>query len=275
MNALELALRDLSRQVKGRLRPDPFLGDSHGLGALVRPRPSIQEHMEADSSTLLVAFGGIREGFVIPVFEFSNFTARFGVKRLFVRDLRQAWYHRGVPRHGARLKDVADYLGRLIAEHDPQRVVMTGVSAGGYAALVFGTIMRADVVLAISPQTVIDPEVLAALDDHRWDAWAEALTAAHALDRDWADLREALPAAGNSGTRYEVYFAESDPLDKLHAERLGGLPRVKLFRFGRGGHFVVREMRASGALDNVLRRALEIDRGPDQPGSQLASATGQ
>jgi acetyl esterase/lipase len=172
--------------------------------------------------------------------------------------------------------EVADSLGRLIAVQNPARVVMAGVSAGGYAALAFGAILGADVVLAFSPQTVIDPEVLAAINDHRWDSWVQGLIAAHALDRSWADLREALPAAANARTRYEVYFAEADPFDKLHAERLAGVPRVRLYRLGRGGHFVVSEMRNSGALEKVLRRALQGDRAPHQPASSpIVEPTGE
>src|SRR5437773_9754370 len=50
--------------------------------------------IDADSSTLLVAFGGINRGVGMPLFEFKRITEPLGVKRLFVRDPRQAWYHR-------------------------------------------------------------------------------------------------------------------------------------------------------------------------------------
>jgi len=105
----------------------------------------------------------------MPPFEFLSLTGGIPVKRVFVRDLRQAWYHHGLPGQGDGLLDVARVLRELIDGHDVRRVVMAGNSAGGYAALVFGCLLGADAVLAFAPQTVLDLGTLAEMGDHRWD----------------------------------------------------------------------------------------------------------
>lgn len=213
--------------------------------------------MGSDSRTLLIAFGGMRGRIGMPPFEFLSLTGTIPVKRLFVRDLRQAWYHRGMPGHGTMLVDVADALKELLAAHEVERLVVAGNSSGGYAALVFGTLLGADTVLCFSPQTILDLDVLAAMEDHRWDEPLHELTAAGALDSRWVDLRAALPEARQRNTRYKVYFDESLAVDRLHAERLSAIEGLRLYRFGRGGHYLIRRLRDAGALERLLRDALD------------------
>lgn len=216
--------------------------------------------MDSDARTLLLAFGGLNRQIGMPPFEFFSLTGEIPVKRLFVRDPRQAWYHRGMPQHGATLMSVADSLRELIARHEVDRLVVAGNSAGGYAALLFGTLLGAETVLSFAPQTVIDLDVLAAMGDHRWDDNLRPLARAGALDPHWTDLREALPGARCADTRCHIYFDDTTPLERSHAERLLGMEGVRLYRFGGGDHDLVRTLRASGALERILRSALHAQR---------------
>src|SRR5207237_4033496 len=89
--------------------------------------------MGHESSTLLLTFGGMKSLAGLASFEFVNLTAGLPVKRLFVRDPRQSWYHRGMPQHGTTLASVVDSVGELLSDHDVERLVVAGNSAGGYA----------------------------------------------------------------------------------------------------------------------------------------------
>jgi pimeloyl-ACP methyl ester carboxylesterase len=231
--------------------------------ALEDPDAPLAVDMQGSSSTLLIAFGGMKGELGMPPFEFLGVTEAFSVKRIFIRDLHQAWYHRGIPGLGENVHDAADSLAQLIASHDVEKLVLAGSSAGGYAALAFGSLLGADTVLGFAPQTVIDPDALAEMDDHRWDGEVERLIASGAMDRRLMDLRVVLPEARRADTRYEIYFAEPGPgerpvarADMRHAERLRGLAGVRLYRFGKGEHRIARTLRDTGALDLVLGRAL-------------------
>jgi pimeloyl-ACP methyl ester carboxylesterase len=220
------------------------------------PNVPLSLDMERDSSTVLLAFGGMKGLLGVPPFEFFKATGGIEVKRLLVRDLRQAWYHRGIPGHGASIEDVGQSLRELLARHGARRLVVAGNSAGGYAAMLFGTLLEADVVLGFAPQTVLDPAVLAEMDDHRWDEQLSSLVAAGGLDMRWADLGRALPSARTGDTRYELYFDDTFRLDRLHAERVAGLTGARLHRHAGGSHSIALEMRASGELARALRSAL-------------------
>jgi hypothetical protein len=254
--------RPLGRTLGERIQ---FLKRRLGRGRLPRPvgdsEAPMSVEMDADSRTVLVAFGGMYGRIGMPPFEFFSLAGGIPVKRLFVRDLHQAWYHRGMPGHGTTLTSVADALGELLDRHEVDRLVMTGSSAGGYAALVFGTLLRADVVLCFAPQTVLDLDVLAAIGDHRWDAHLEPLVREGALDARWVDLGSALAGAAHGASRYEVYFDDSLSVDRQHVERLRGVRNLQLYRFGRGRHHLVAALRDSGALALILQRALRAPAG--------------
>jgi hypothetical protein len=238
-----------ARYLRRRLRSLSRVGHSQDDEVLMMD-------MSSDSGTLLLAFGGIMGGIGMPPFEFLSLTGGIPVKRLFVRDLRQAWYHRGLAGHGETLTQVAQALREMLAAERVERLVVAGNSAGGYAALVFGTLLNADVVLSFAPQTVLDLQELAAIGDHRWDSRLGPLRDAGALDERWIDLRVALARVPAPNTRYRVFFDESLASDRHHAERLRGLEGVRLYKFGRGAHELVRELRDCGALERMLREAL-------------------
>jgi hypothetical protein len=246
--------RRLARKLEQR--PGTSESDAGFREALEDSELPLSLDMDGDSRTLLIALGGLGRKVGMPPFEFFRATGGIPCKRLFVRDIHQSWYQRGLPGHGGDFLAVADALRGLIAEHDVDRLVLAGASSGGYAALAFGTLLGADLVLGFAPQSTVDLDKLHAIGDHRYDERLSEVTAAGVIDPSWIDLRGQLQSARLADTRYEVFFDDSVLPDRLHAERLIGLEGLRLYRFGRGGHNIARMLRETGALDKVLQRAL-------------------
>jgi len=266
-NAAPSHVRRRVRRLKRRIKRTRLLFQGSFRRGLEDPNVPLSLDMGGDSRTLLVAFGGIHLEIGMPPFEFFSATREIPTKKLFVRDLRAAWYHKGIEGHGDTITAAAESLGELIAGHDVDRLVTVGCSAGGYAALAFGTLLGADKALSFGPQTVIDPATIGSMGDHRWDGPLGELEAAGVLDPDWTDLSYALPRARHADTRYEVYFSHNNTRpntgpgrDRAHAERLRGVEGMHLYRFGRGGHLIAKMLREDGTLDKILRRALLAER---------------
>jgi pimeloyl-ACP methyl ester carboxylesterase len=241
-------LRYLTRRLQGRARSLHLRHLHHG-------GLSLRLELDSDSPAMLMTFGGLGRQGAQPSFEFAGVTSALPVKRAFVRDPYQTWYHRGLARRGASIEGTAEALAELTARHGVGRLVTAGNSAGGYAALLFGTLLGAAEVHAFAPQTVLDPAVLEEWADRRWEHLLRPLAARDGLEQRWVDLRRALPEARHGGTRYRVYFDETIRLDRLHAERLAGIEGLRLYRFGRGGHSLVRQLRDCGALERLLLAA--------------------
>lgn len=72
---------------------------------------------------------------------------------LFVRDVEDAWYNRGLKFITSDVDTTLNFLKKYTDRHD--KILCTGISSGGYAALLFGSLLNADNIIAYSPQTYI------------------------------------------------------------------------------------------------------------------------
>lgn len=63
-----------------------------------------------DSKNLLVSFGGIRVGIGMPVYEFYRTLGNLECDKIFIKDVNQSWYHRGVNNDLDNLYKIAEYL---------------------------------------------------------------------------------------------------------------------------------------------------------------------
>jgi acetyl esterase/lipase len=173
----------------------------------------------ARAGGVVIAFSSLGPPDGPPIFEFGNSTADLPVARIFVRDLRRAWYHRGIDGLGNTVLDCAAALARLCCDLGARRVVTLGASMGGYAALLYGALIRADSVLAFSPQTSIDPAFRDACGDARW---CEQLAEVHADPRAATACFDLTAVYGGSHRprSAQIHVAPCDELDALHSRRL-------------------------------------------------------
>jgi SAM-dependent methyltransferase len=224
------------------------------------PPAPLKIDMSCDTRTLLIVFGGMIGGAGTPHFDFLPLIRDIPVKRIAVRDLRQAWYHRGIPGHGTTINEAAEALAVLASDNGADRIITVGTSAGGYAALLFAALLGAEQAHCFAAQTVLDLDALADMNDHRWERSLTRLTTEDALDSRWTDLLTVLSQAGGC-TRYHVYFDDSFRPDREHAERLKMLDRVQLYRFGMGRHQIAHMLSEGGVLKPMLRRAAALPGG--------------
>ena len=224
---------------------------------------SIAADFSPDSDVMLIAFGGLKKGIGrIAPFEFFNLTKDVLVKKIYVRDLKQSWYHATLPGiadspHGT-VDGVAGHLRKLIKQQRPRKVVCVGNSAGGYAALLFGCLIGAHVVHAFAPQTYIDKAGRKRNGDSRWEG-AQIRNAHNSKTRreGYFDLRGFLPLR-KTGTKYHIHYQSGSRVDRGHAERMRRVPRVVLHSYSEGGddHYLVVHLKKSGVLKRILAREL-------------------
>jgi hypothetical protein len=215
-------------------------------------------------STVLVGFGGLFVaellgfGDVEPApatvpFEFFNIVSALPVGKVFVRDLDQIFYQKGVRGLGRTVGEVCDGLRNLLS--GAERVVFVGQSSGGYAAILYGCLMGVDEVLAFSPQTFLTRTQRRLHHDNRWPDLIAQINRLHPVRRHHLDLRKVLRRHA-SPTRVSIYFGAKNGDDRAHARRLEGLPNVTLHPWATASHAVARRMREEGVLRPVLLEAL-------------------
>jgi hypothetical protein len=200
------------------------------------------------SRRMIVSFAALKGAKeVVRPFSFLAMLADLDVKAAFLRDHHEAWYHRGVSGIGPGVDEVASFLADFRA--NAEEVVMIGGSTGAYAAILFGSLVGSEV-HAFSPQTFIDPELRKVHADGRFPNEIAGLVP-H-MDMRYADL---MPVAELSERPpVHIYYAANHRLDKLHAERMGGLDNVTLHPFEWDSHLLLRELRDRGWLEPFLER---------------------
>ena len=109
-----------------------------------------------ETDTLFVSFAGHGRGMgKLPQFEFQNFLKKnFDCDFVFYLDKTNTWYHQGIEDLTKNISETTSYLEKLISHY--KHVYFIGSSAGGYAAILFGTLVNKTVkVIAFEPQTIL------------------------------------------------------------------------------------------------------------------------
>ena len=187
-------------------------------------------------------------------FQFVRSTSDLPADKVYLRDLKRAWYQLGIEPLTRAVDDTAALLCEYVVTRGARRVITFGSSSGGFAAILFGHLLGADEVHAIAPRTYVDIDNRLKYDDFFMDEYVEALYAAPDIQREYFDLRAVL--SEGSSARCFVHFARDRRIDVANARHLEGVANVFLLEYDRGGHQLARTLRDSGRLHAILEDAI-------------------
>ena len=205
------------------------------------------------SSTLLITFAGISGALGVYPFEFFKITKGFDVDKIFIRDVNQAWYHKGLNGIGNNIEEIADYFKKLIEKYNYNKVVCLGNSMGGYAALVIGKLIDADIILSFAPQTFLDSKNRELHRDNRWIEQIAQLPTT--IEPKYLDLSLLFDSKTNNSLIH-IFYSLDERIDIVHANWLKDTANVTLHVYENGGHQLVQHLRKSGELYRILRNNL-------------------
>lgn len=226
------------------------------VGELEASSQPLVTEFAPESSAMLIAFGGIKGFRAIPPLEFATITRHIPTKKIFLRDFSQSWYQSGLPGQTDSLLATADLLRQHIQQQEIRHLVTVGNSMGGYAALLFGALLKADVILAIAPQTYLTPLKRLLSLDFRWQPQVSRAQKACPTPTH-LDLRAYFEQNPLTCPQAHLYF--SGGWDALHALNLCG-KGIHLHYRAQGSHNLVRHLRQSGELKEMITQALqEVD----------------
>ena len=108
------------------------------------------------NDTLMVFFGGMGKKFGgIPPFEFLNYTDKYfsDIARHFYIDIHQSFYTKGFRGITKSIDESVEHLRQEMIGY--KKINFYGVSAGGYAAILFGSLLNVDRVVSFGGPTKI------------------------------------------------------------------------------------------------------------------------
>ena len=185
------------------------------------------------SKNLIVCFGGmILKSMGMPPFEFLNHLSSMYKDKcdlMFLVDKHQCWYHQGIQGITSSIDETVGYLNNIIQQGKYEKVIFMGISAGGYAAILFGSLCdNVNGVISFIPQTrLIKP-----------------------VNVQYSDLRRLI----NKTTNYILYGDLSvknrnDHHHILHCEHLNCFPNVKILKNNKCN---LKELRDGGFIKKTI-----------------------
>ncbi|MBY0009993.1 alpha/beta hydrolase [Paenibacillus typhae] len=145
------------------------------------------------------------------------------------------------------------YLEDIIPANRFNKIIVFGLSMGGYAALLFGLLTKLNVVVhAIGPQTFLETEKKEYSDEIRW-IMPFLNEIPHDVPRKYLDLRniflEKAERLRLENNNFYIYYGIPD---RAYAERLRGFERVYLYEYNINLHNLAAYFQKRGELTEVL-----------------------
>jgi hypothetical protein len=182
---------------------------------------------------LIVCFSGmaLQFGGIIP-FEFLNYLSSIFLDSCdlyFFIDKNQCWYHKGIKDITNNIDETVLYLNDIIKNGNYERVLFMGVSAGGYGAILFGSLCNnVNNIISFIPQTIIK----------------------NPINSKYSDLKNII----NKNTSYFLYGDKSiqnnnDMHHISHCENLEHFQNVKIIK---GEKCILKELRDNGYIKTLI-----------------------
>jgi esterase/lipase len=192
--------------------------------------------MHQKSKTVFVSFAGYALKYGgIPKKEFATFLGKHfsHIDAQFYIDFKCKSYHYGITDITNNVEETVEYLKEQLKNYD--KIICLGVSAGGYAALLFGSLLNAHSVIAFIPQTLLKGE--------------------DKLEK-YKDLKEFI----NDTTRYYLFADDSvkDPSNCHHVSQCLRIANISNVQVIRKPNINVQRMRDTGELYEIVNNVVKI-----------------
>jgi len=210
-----------------------------------------------DTSRLLIAFTGFQGALTMPPYDFFAASGQLGSSRILLRDSTHLLYFKGCPPDVPGFEALLERLTAEIARLSPSRITCVGTSSGGFAAMLFGHLLRVDQVHAFAPTAYAS--VWLTLFKRDWQQLRERVSPKHMLLElmippqlwKYRNLPRVL-GTWNDKTSFTVHVCASNAHDMRRADSFRGLPHVEIATHDCSTHQVARHLVREGKLLDVF-----------------------
>ena len=202
------------------------------------------------SSKLTVAFAGLPGGLCEVRHDFYNATSGLDCSKIYVKDPEAIWYQHGINSEINTIAALHNKLQKTILDLNPTEITCIGISAGGYAAILFGALLKVNRVEAFGPQTFLDPRIA---EDYSIASWLDTqLKRMYDVitDRTYWDLRNFIDLSYN--TKQIIHVCNQHKEDLIHANWISHFPNVIIKEYDCAEHAPASYLKRFNLLVNVL-----------------------
>lgn len=163
------------------------------------------------------------------------------VNVVFVKESVAGWFQYGLP--GADgYKGLKDFLSSLISSIGGKELYCFGASMGGYAALLYGSLLNAKRVLTFGPRTYVHPTYIT----------NSKLVERNGINEDIQKIFPLIKDYVSSGGEIINVCGSDEWLDLFHVARLEKLASVRNLTVPNAGHNVGAWLKEQGELNHFM-----------------------
>jgi hypothetical protein len=213
----------------------------------------IKEHL-IESESLIVALTSYNaDSSKETILDFPSLLGNSDFSAILLKDLSNSWYTKGLEGVGNSHEDVIAYLTSIRARY--KRVLFIGDSMGAFGAILLGSRLNADKIIAISPQTTVSPQTCRLMGDGRFLRYFDRLTDIPAAIQDAREILRVWPPKS-----LDIYVSRGDIADVENAMNIEGLPNVNIQYIEQFDHWMAEQLKRYSALRGMVRNFL-LNRG--------------
>jgi hypothetical protein len=212
----------------------------------------VLEELSPGSDRLYFIFGGIMASVddMLP-FEFYKTARILGYSKIFFRDFSQSWYQCGLRGIANDIYDLSVFLKSRINELQPKKIYFVGNSMGGFAAILFSSMLGTGKAIAFSPQSCLSFSKRLRLGDSRWRTKIIRMYGKTIFRKHYYDLQNVLIDNPHDFT-IDIHVSRAEQLDMKHALALQQFRQVRIHQYDLGGHTLVRHLRDNNMLASIM-----------------------
>ena len=188
---------------------------------------------------LIICFGGmaLKMGMILP-FEFLNYLSTLNLNDTdlyFYVDNHQCWYHKGFDGITKNIDESVTYLNNIIKQSSYKKIIFMGVSSGGYASILFGSLCNVTNVIAFGPRTTYHEKM---------------------SDSRYYNLKNII----NTKTKYTLNTSTAikDVTDNHHISQCTNINSFKNVNIIKNCDLSMKRLRDNGTIKRLLVRILQI-----------------
>ncbi|UTW61846.1 hypothetical protein KFE98_17805 [bacterium SCSIO 12741] len=216
---------------------------------LENKRYSVLIDEQIDARILVVTFGGKETNLSFPITDYMRSLDTFPVTKVFIRDFEHSWYLNGIPGVSNGPSETLFYLKKLISRFNPSKTIFIGSTFGGYAAMLYGNMLKVDEVHAFSSQSFLNGWNRLTHLDGRWKNYIRRL---NPNASDFLDLKKYFRENRSTNTNFHMYWDCTNHLDSVHASRMN-FSNFYLHGYPFGGPTIMKSLFENGELQNIVR----------------------
>jgi hypothetical protein len=201
---------------------------------------------DKNTETVIVSFGGMGIGLdgesqyaLVSTLEKEN------ISTIYLRDQTNAWYFNGVRGLSTDVMSTVEGIKDLLSKINHKKTIFFGVSAGGFSAILYGVLCKADLIVAVNPQTLLQKGIQCFAHGNLYTLkWC---------NEDYIIYRDLLNLTVSEKTKIEIYYGENDPVDIFHSGRMKELQNTSVYAT-EGTHATTAPLlRDNKKLKNILK----------------------